>query len=231
MNKEGKKLPPVIDNLTGKQYFNFNVGAEYEVDNYKTNQHYVYKILDCAYLSETEYYTVARDGRQLFEPVSANRLRFLLTYNVTATQIAAGERRELPLTVDEVKQFYFDHYQTVWNREHKAALARLENTDYSKIQSRINFLAGKAEYMKEENRIVKQYFEILEEKLKLEGIKVDILLKANVNEYYLRDEPDYICKSCKDTGIDNGAICSCALHQFERIKDYNGKKRLGLNRG
>ena len=75
----GQTMPPYVDGKTGRIYFNYAVGAKYEVFNTRAYQNYVLEVQDCAYLGGREYYTVARDGRQFVEPCSANRLRFLLT--------------------------------------------------------------------------------------------------------------------------------------------------------
>lgn len=219
----GQTMPPYVDGKTGRIYFNFAVGEKYEVYNYKTYQNYVLEVLDCAYLGGREYYTVARDGRPFVEPCSANRLRFLLTYDVTATLIEVGERREIPLTQEEIRTYFFDLNAKFENRR-REALKKLEGTDYKDIEVQIKQLIGYPLSIARERKDFTKAAEILGKIALLENRRDDILKEKGIEEYMLN--PHVTCNHCNDTGIYQGKTCDCAIAQTEKIKEHCANKRL-----
>lgn len=105
-DKKGEKMPLNVGK-DGKLYFNFAQGLEMSMHGNERgrNADYIYKIVGCHYIGTTEYYDYEIDGVPQPQPNSANRVKFLLSrYGVK--MLACGERRELPLTVEEVKAYF-----------------------------------------------------------------------------------------------------------------------------
>lgn len=101
----GQKMP-LYQSEDGKLYFNFAVGLSVLIRERvgKDTEEYTLTVKNCHYDGTTEYYDIERDGEPLPFPQSANRVKYLVSRYGVKT-LAQGERRQIPLLLEEVKDY------------------------------------------------------------------------------------------------------------------------------
>ena len=221
MKYKGEKMP-VYEGADGRLYFNFAVGLKMAMhgNDRDKNENYEYEIYDCRYVGNTEYYDIRIDGIPMPAPDSANRVKYLVSRYGIKT-LAVGKRRELPLTVEEVKRYYqIKEYRT-------AAAQQKANTlsEYTELKSEVAALAIDIAYAEAAEKLERaEYLSAKRDKLWRQANEV---LKSNgINPEDLK-EPER-CKLCGGKRYLSNTVCSCALHSKKEIKDYCAAERLRL---
>lgn len=217
---EQKSVPS--EGEDGKLYFNYPLHAVYTFKSSEGQTLFVYEILDCEYTDGEERYELACNGAPLAGKKSLDQVNLIFgffDYDITDP----GERAELPLLPDEVRQYYEDKAKDL-GKANAEANAALKGTDYFKLKSAIESLSRPLRFAKSQgdsaraaelnariNELSAQQYKIIQEK----GVDVDILKKT------------CRCKICYDSGFtDDGNICGCALERADEIKIYNAELRL-----
>ena len=85
-----------------------------------------------------------------------------------------------------------------------------ENNEFNELYSKINKL--QLESLKTDLEIKKQE---LNSEINVLQSKIDNFLKIN-NIDKQKLQPQYDCKICDDTGINNGKICECLLNELNK---------------
>lgn len=205
----GEKLKPFVGE-NGRVYFNYGVGAKYVFR--ERDKEYVFEIADCCIQNTTEYYTCIKDGEQFWNKFSANRIHFLLHFNLLET-LSEGERRELPLMVDEVTTYYKRKMQ-----ERADALKSLGNTDYSaKSKELQNIAIDKA--VAEAREQPEKVAELTAREKELRAKQAAILKAKKIDPATLRGVK--FCEKCSGTGVIGMGVCDCAKKLQAEIKEYN----------
>ena len=209
----GQKMQPYVG-ANGRLYYNYGVGAKYVFR--ENGKEYTFEIADCCMQNGTEYYTCMQNGEPYWNKFTANRIHFLLHFNLFET-VSEGLRQELPLTTDEVTTYYKRKMQ-----ERDAAVKSLGNTDYfakSKELQNIVIEKGLASAHGQTEK--------LEELVKREGelmTKQSSILKTKkIDPAVLRGVK--FCGKCGYTGVIGKNICSCAKKMQSEIKEYNAIMR------
>ena len=218
--KTGNKIPPARGS-DGRLYFNFGVGSQYIFYPDNGEKPFDYLILASEYVGNTEYYNIQSNGKTIPRPISANRLKFLLS-TIRCELIEPGEQLELPLLREEVDEFYL-----AWNAERtitrEAARKKLRKTEYGNLYSEIRRLVmqtGIAEAKGDEQETARLNAELERKKTAAQKI----LDSNGITAEMLSN--DYLCEKCKDSGMRTEAvICDCAHARTEEIKKYCAAKR------
>lgn len=215
------KKPYVGEN--GRLYFNYAVGAEYEFKSV-AGKRFRLKIIDCEFADGKEYYFLESSGKELPTRFTADKLEKQLSampYEV----VDEGERRELPLLLEEVKSYYTERAKER-NFDNAEENNKLKGTEYYKLltaRASLNkrLMLAEADGCEADISRVKKQLE--ETKAKISKILKD----KKINIKVLIKERD--CKLCNDTGIIDGKICECAVQRAEQIKAFNAALRLANN--
>lgn len=222
---EGQKLPPYVG-ADGRLYFNFAQGLEVLIRERSKGadviDEYTYKITACRYIGGTEYYDVEQNGIQKPAPDSANRVKYLISRYGVKT-LYTGKRLELPLTLDEVQQYY-DHCARVYDTAYAAAMLIPE---YKAIRAELIKIACKTGYAEAYHRF-DQVAELETRQAELQKQANNILRAHYINPDDLKTAPR--CERCGGKGFDVFGVCSCAERQSDKIKAYNAAERLRLRR-
>lgn len=211
MASDGKRIEPVIGE-DGRLYFNYGIGAKYRLED--KGEEYIYEIVGCRYSdTNVEYYKCTKNGEPFWNEFSANRIYHILHQGLLET-ICEGKRRELPLTVEEVKAYAYGKATA-----RAVAVKSLGNTDYfakvkelNSIEIDMTFaeLHGQAEKLAELTAKAKQ----------LKAKQASILQTKKIDPAVLK-ELDF-CAACNRTGVTNGSkVCDCARKLSKEIKEYN----------
>lgn len=213
----GQKMAPVVEN--GRRYFNFNLNAVYlceDMTNVDQPRYITYKVLDCEIRNGREYYTIERDGKKMPAAITANRLNYILNFSLIST-LDEGERKEIPLTLDDVRTYYA--YIGEQRERQKRQLKEAIESDpaylrLAKIKQHLTIkmafaevagnFAEEAMYREEFDKIQKQ----LDSKASQDGIDLCLLREKST------------CPYCNDTGVYHGAICKCAKSIEDKIKEF-----------
>lgn len=218
MTNKGEKMPPITGS-DGKLYFNFAPGLRVLLREDFEVEKYTIKVLDCHYINSTEYYDVARNGVPLPQSLSANRLRFLISRYGIDLLDSGGERRELPLTLEEVKHYY-EHRA----KQHENARTRAAKIpEYVALEVSANALNSKigfAQALGRENEAAA----LQEQQTRLRKQAKNVLYVHGIDPK-LMDEPPR-CELCSGKGYEFNCICSCAIAHTKEIKEFNAKQRL-----
>lgn len=221
---EGQKMPPYVGE-DGKLYFNFAQGLEVLIRERLQGgnvDEYTYKIAACRYIGTTEYYDVEQNGVLKPAPDSANRVKYLISRYGVKT-LYTGKRLELPLTVDEVKQYYA-HRESVYETANAAALLIPE---YKALRSECNGLYRKIGFA--------EVYGKTDEAAELESRQAELRRKMeNVLRAHMINPDDLTplpyCDRCGGKGFNVFGVCKCAEGQSDKIKAYNAAERLRLRR-
>ena len=220
-DKKGEKMPLNVGK-DGKLYFNFAQGLEMSMhgNDCDKNADYIYKIVGCHYIGNTEYYDYEIDGVPQPQPNSANRVKYMLSrYGVK--MLACGERQELPLTVEEVKAYF--KYQE--QRREQAQQDASKLTDYVALIVAAKELGIQAGRARAYERTAEA--EALEAQLaELNRRAADELTVHGINPIDIA-EPER-CKKCDGKGFIYNHICECAISHAQEIKAFNASNRLRL---
>lgn len=218
-NNHGEKMPP-YEGGDGKLYYNFAQGLKTEMhgsDRDRTED-YTLTICDCHYIGNTEYYDVERNGVPLPQPLSANRVKYLLSrYGVNTLNV--GEREELPLTMDEVKNFYL-HLATLHDNAERAASQIAEYVATRSALASLHRQLGIASAYDKQDEI-NNYSKQIEA---LERRSNEILNANGINPAFLEELP--YCPECGGRGYVYNRICSCVISRTDEIKKFCADERL-----
>lgn len=205
----GEKMQPYTGE-DGRLYYNYGVGAKYVFR--ENGKEYIFEIADCSMKNTTEYYTCLQNGVQYWNKFSANRIHYLLHFNLFET-LSEGERQELPLTVDEVSTYYRRKMQ-----ERAEAFKSLGNTDYSaKSKELQNIVIDKA--VAEAREQSEKVAELAAREKELRAKQAAILKAKKIDPSTLRGVK--FCDKCDGTGIKGLQVCGCAMKMEKEIKEYN----------
>lgn len=209
----GEKMQPHVGE-DGRLYYNYGVGAKYVFREY--GEEYTFEITDCCIRNTTEYYTCAKNGEPYWNKFTANRIHYLLHFNLLET-VSEGERRKMPLTVDEVNTYYKRKTQ-----ERAEAIKSLGNTDYiakSKKLQDIPIDIGLAEARGQTDRIE----ELTKQEAELRAKCAAILKAKKIEPATLRGVK--FCKLCEGKGVIGMQVCECAKKLETEIQEYNAIMR------
>lgn len=218
---QGVKMP-LYEGEDGKLYYNFAQGLKVRMhgSDVDKNENYELEIVGCHYVGNTEYYDVEIDGRQLPQPLSANRIKYLVSRYGERT-LEYGERRELPLLLEEVQSYY--HYKERARAHAQSEASKL--TEYVALKIAIATVNQKIGYAFafEKNDEAAAYEEQRDE---LERRAADILTVHGISPSDVA-EPEH-CEICDDKGYVYNHICACALPYAHEIKEFCALERLKL---
>lgn len=207
----------------GKLYFNFAKGLKVVLREGKGNtaEEYTIEILNCHFFSGTEYYDVARDGIPQGYSLSANRVRYLFSRYGIKT-LAAGERVELPLLLEEVQRYY-DHRERLCLKKQQQAEAIPEYKALMYDARGLGYKIGTAlayGRMEEAASLQKKQFDI--------NRRVEAVLR----EHGLSpaDLEEVKCDKCNGKGYNSLGICDCAIKQAAAIKAFCAAERLRVRK-
>ena len=217
---QGQKLPP-YEGADGILYFNFGIGLKVECRETtpdRGTEQYTLEIVDCRLIRNTEYYDVLRDGVLLPQPITANRVKYILTWYGIKT-LSSGVRKEMPLLIEEISQYY--EYCESFKREKEQRLANIpeyqaNDSELRKIAMQLGFASafGKTD---EEKRL-------MSEQERLSDNKKTLLKKyLGISEKELEGSP--FCEKCNRKGFFGYDICQCAIKHTAQIKQYCAKER------
>ena len=220
---KGEKMP-LYEGNDGKLYFNFAQGLEMHMhgNDCDKNADYTYKIVGCRYIGTTEYYDVEIDGVPQPQANSANRVKYLLSrYGVK--MLASGDRRELPLTVEEVKSYF--EYKECERLRLQSEASKL--TEYVALKTAAKALSPKIGYL--------QAFGRDEEAATLEEQRNELDRRADEELTAHGICPDDVaeparCPKCDGKGYIYTHICACAIPLTHEIKAFNVNNRLRLSK-
>lgn len=207
----------------GKLYYNFAKGLKVVLreGKGKTAEEYTIEILNCHFFSGTEYYDVARDDIPQGYSLSANRVRYLFSRYGIKT-LAAGERVELPLLLEEVQRFY-EHRERLCLKKQQQAEAI---TEYKALQYELRGLSQKIG--------IALAYERNEEAASLQKRQFDInrRIEAVLREHglTLTDLQEVKCDKCGGKGYNALGICDCAIKQADKIKAFCAAERLRVRK-
>lgn len=204
----------------GKLYYNYCVGAEYIMAS-RSGVMFSYRILDCEYEDGKEYYRIESAGKELPTRFSVEELELLLS-RMNVEQTEEGERRELPLLLEEVEQYFNDKRNELKNANAEANRV-LKAAGYFKLVSacgvlRKNLLRAQADGRTDDIKALRKQIKENEDK------RTKILTEKKIDIKVLTKAAD--CKVCCDTGTVSGHICECAYQIADKIKAYNAALRL-----
>ena len=217
-NSKGNRLPPKVGE-DGRLYFNYGVGAQYSIKD--KGKEYIFEIVDCRYDErEVEYYKCTNNGVPFWNEFSANRIHYVLNFGLHET-ISEGVRRELPLTVDEVKAF-----ATGKATARVVVVKSLGNTDYfakDKELKSIEIEKVFAECHGQQDKLS----ELTKREKELRGKQEQILKTKNIDPSILKEVE--FCSDCNRTGVTfSNKVCVCAKKLENEIKSYNAILRRKL---
>ncbi len=207
----GKRLSPIIGE-DGRLYYNYGVGAKYSIK--EEEKEYIFEIKDCRYSdTNVEYYKCTKNGEPFWNEHTANRLYHILRQGLLET-ISEGERRELPLMVDEVKAFAYGKATA-----RGVAVKSLGNTDYfakDKELRNIEIERAFAEAKGQKDKVA----ELTAKEKALRAKQASILQTKKIDPAILKEA--VFCSECNETGVIGGnKVCACAKKLQKEIKDYN----------
>lgn len=217
----GAKQQPKIG-ADGRSYFTYGIGASWLVDTGTGNV--LYQILGARYTDGEQSYLIAvtsAAGETLRE-MPLQRLAYLLKSSKQVQEIEQGEDTELPLTMEEVIQYYTSNTKER-NKQKRETTAKLKDEkEYQALLAEEKKLAtdwtrSLAGNDDRATAIEKRINEIAaKKKAILNGLKVNISLLDPV-----------ICTECEGKGVTkDGHICNCALAKSDEIKAYCAAVRL-----
>lgn len=221
MIKKGEKMP-IFESADGKRYFNFALGLKVAMhgNDRDKNEDYIYEIVGCRYMGNTEYYDIKIDGIPNAAPDSANRVKYLLSRYGVRT-LAVGQRQELPLTVAEVKYYY--EFQEYYREEAQRKAKGIP--EYAELKSRANELITEIGYAEAYGNDSKAAY-LSAQRIQLE-LQANKVLKANgINPENLVDPKP--CRWCGGRGYISNIVCGCALKREKEIKEFCAANRLRL---
>ena len=220
MANQGEKMPPITGG-DGRLYYNFALGLMVELREDFEVEKYTLKIVGCHYINATEYYDVERDGVPLPQPLSANRLRYLFSRYGIKT-LATGEgRRELPLTLDEVKRYYEYRAQQYANARARAAGV----PEYVALEVAAQALSSKIGFAQAFGR-EDEAAALQKQQTELKRRAAAALTAHGIVQELLNEPPR--CELCNGKGYEFNCICSCAVSRTAEIKEFNAKERRRL---
>lgn len=207
----------------GKLYFNFAKGLKVVLreGKGKTAEEYTIEILNCHFFSGTEYYDVARDGIPQGYSLSANRVRFLFSRYGIKT-LAAGERVELPLLLEEVQRYY-EYRNNLCLKKQQQAEALPEYKALMYEARGFNLRIGKAlayDRTDEAASLQKQQFDLQR--------RAEAVLRAH--GITPADLEEIKCDKCGGKGFNSLGICDCAIKQAATIKAFCADERLRVKK-
>lgn len=214
----------LYEGANGKLYYNFAQGLKALMHGSERdrNEEYEIEIVGCHFVGDTEYYDVKRDGVQLPQPLSANRIKYLLSRYGVKT-LAIGERQELPLTVEEVKRFY-EYQEQLREREQNKAR---EITEYVSLKMAANALISQIGYAKAFGRD-EEAAALTAQREELERRANAVLKVHGINPADVAEPAP--CKKCDGKGYYYKTICGCAIPHTQEIKEFCARERLRLKR-
>ena len=210
--------PTILEN--GRIYFKHCLGAVYELYP-AVGEPFSYRVIDCEYDEEEQYYRIESAGKELPTRFTLDQLDFMLS-RLPCEQTEEGEAVELPLTVEEVRAFYFAEYRER-NKANAAENLKLKGTAYKSNVTLIKNLNDSLRLYKASGDVEK-VAETEKKLAELETEQTKILNDKKVDVNILRKKTD--CTVCNDTGIVDGKPCACALARAETIKAFNAELRL-----
>ncbi len=218
MSKKIEEKPYIGED--GRLYFNFSVGAEYELKP-PIGKPFTYTILSCEYRDGKELYRIAVDGYEKKQSYDFATLNGLL-HNLPCTQTSEGERQELPLLTDEIVLFYSE-LKKERNKLNKAENEKLKGTCYNSCITLIPQLKRTMQLAlsRGDDKAASEAKAKIE---KLEEDKKKVLAEKEVDVNLLIKKP--FCAKCNDSGLIDGEPCQCALEAYEEIKRFAALKRL-----
>lgn len=213
---------PLYEGGDGKLYYNFAQGLKVYMhgSDCGKNDEYTLEIVGCHYIGVTEYYDVARDGIRLPQPLSANRVKYLVSRYGQKT-LAYGERLELPLLLDEVKLFY----EVQERRRDNAKRMAGKLSEYVALDIAARALNSKIGYAQafenndEANELINRQ-SLLRQKANA------VLVENGIDPTEIEDLPR--CEKCGGKGYFFNNICDCAVARTAEIKEFNAEERRKL---
>lgn len=221
-SNQGQRMA-YFEGADGKLYYNFAQGLKVVLREGKGKdvEEYTIEIIGCHFFSGTEYYDVARDGIPQSYSLSANRVRYLFSRYGIKT-LAAGERVELPLMLEEVQRFY-DHRERLCLKKQQQAEAIPE----------YKALTYEARGLNQKIGIALAYGRI-DEAASLQNKQFDInrRVEAVLREHGLKlsDLEEIKCDKCNGKGYNSLGICDCAIKQTAAIKAFCAAERLRVKK-
>lgn len=202
----------------GRIYFQYNIGAELRFTP-QSGVPFTYKITECDYSDGKEYYTIEVDGKELSKRYEAKEITLLLSF-MPHDVIAYGVLTELPLTVDEVKEYYEAKAKAL-KAANTQANQELKDTDYFKLlKKRVNVARSLSIAQADESGEVE---DLAAELKSVDDTIEKILTEKKIDKAVLRKVPS--CAVCNDTGLVRGEICLCALSNSKAIKSFAAANR------
>lgn len=167
-----------------------------------------------------EYYDIKRNGKlcAYAGAMSANRIKFLLSYYDAEILDEGGERLPLPLLLDEVQSYYRNQEYVrgkAWAMAEAIPEYRVLRREWSMLAQQIGF-AEACEREQEAAELRKHRDEVKN--------KLHTLVQAHGIDPAALKEPT--CGRCKGKGYDEYGICDCAYAQAEKIKAFCAAERL-----
>lgn len=207
----GKRLEPIIGE-DGRLYFNYGVGAKYSIK--EDDKEYVFEITGCRYSdTNVEYYKCTHNGKPYWNEFTANRIHLILNFDLFET-ISEGERRELPLTVDEVKAYAYGKATA-----RAAAVKSLGNTDYFAKDKELRSIMIEKTFAEVRGQADK-LAELTTKEKQLRTKQASILQSKKIDPEILKEI--LFCSECGETGVTAGnKVCACAKKLQKDIKEYN----------
>lgn len=218
MKNIGQKMP-LLRGEDGKLYFNFAKGLKVLMhgSDRESNEEYTIEVIGCHYFGNTEYYDVARDGMQLPQPLSANRVKYLVSRYGVKT-IAYGERQELPLLLEEVKLFYEVQERARENVRTQAC----KISEYVALNVAARALNSKIGYVQAFGHD-DEAAALGIQQAELQRRAASVLIEHGIEPNLLAEPPK--CVRCGGKGYVANAICDCAIARSDEIKRFNIEHR------
>lgn len=220
--RQGERMPYFVGE-DGRLYYNYPIGFEALIHIRDDIGGYDLKveIVGCFMQGGgIEYYDIKRNGKlcAYAGAMSANRLKYLLSYYDAEILDEGGERLPLPLLLDEVQSYYR-------NQEYirGKAQARAEAIpEYRALQCELydfarNIGIAEAYEREQEASELRKHRDEVKNKLRA-------LLQAHGIDPEALKAPT--CGRCNGKGYNHYGICDCAYAQAETIKAFCAAERL-----
>lgn len=222
MQDRNNNKMPLYEGADGKLYYNFANGLKVAMhgSDRDKSEDYELEIVGCHYIGNTEYYDVLIHGAQLPQPISANRVKYLVSRYGVKTLIN-GERQELPLTVDEVKSFYeFREWQRAKVQSEASRI-----TEYAALKLAVVGLTPKIGMAQAYGR-TNEAAALTEQRSELERRAADVLKAHGIDPATVAEPAP--CSECGGRGYIFNYVCECALPHTQEIKTFCASERLRL---
>lgn len=221
---KGQKIPPYIGE-DGRLYFNFGVELRALCREKSADgkiEKYTFEIKACRLVGDTEYYEATRNTIPLPQLITANRVKYILTWYGIKT-LSVGVRAPLPLTINEIEQY--SEYCAERQRSAEQTLATNERfTEVEQSLRRLSMQLGFAEargQADEEKKLIQQ-------QLDLNKRKSEIMRDLGISEEALAGVP--FCAKCNHKGYIGHELCMCTAKYAEEIQNYCANLRLRIKK-